>query len=172
MSLELGELEFYGPFLGGVVLHGAVDFLTPPKLLCYIPALVPLKGLQLKAGFILASLFHIASDTNAAVSIIIHVFLLVFEFLKAREGATAVMLGYMWMVHLPIMLYRTILSGEMASFAVISTSIAVGSYQGTALLNRLHLLKHDKKEKTIKIVLPPLAQRIVICHVVANLPLT
>lgn len=170
MSLHLGELGVYGPLLGGIALHGVVDCLTLTRVLCYLPALIPVEGLTLKTGFFVASVVHIASDVSVVISTLVHLVIAMFALLEAREGATAVMVSYMWMVHMPIMLYRAAVAGELLSFAVISISIVAGTCHSTALLRRLHMLEHDEEDaKTLHIVLPPLVQRVVVCHVVAKL---
>jgi hypothetical protein len=169
MALDLGELDFYGPMAGGVALHGLVDCLSPTRLLCYVPALIPMEGPPLSMGFLAASLVHVAADANFLVSVLIHTFIAMFVFLDAREGATAILLGYMWVVHMPLMLWRAVVSGRFLAAAVIALSVAAGTYGSIPLLTHLHMIKHDKEQKSIRLVIPPMAQRVVICHVVANL---
>ena len=163
-----GALEFYGPLAGGVALHGLVDCLTPTRLLCYLPALIPLEGTPLSVGFVAASFIHVSADLSVLVSMIVHAMIGGFVFLEAREGATAILLSYMWLVHMPNA-YRAAAAGHALSFAVIALSIAFGAYGGTPLLTHLKMIEHDKEQKSIKLVIPPLAQRVVVCHVVANL---
>jgi hypothetical protein len=169
MALDLGEIEFYAPMAGGVALHGLADCLHPMRMLCYAPALIPVEGNQLSAGFVVASLLHLSMDASALVSIIIHALIGMFLFLEAREGATAILLGYMWVVHMPLVLWRAITSQSNMTALVTALSIAVGTYGGTPLLTRLNMIKHDKEQKSIRLVIPPMAQRVVICHVAANL---
>ena len=168
-ALNLGDLEFYGPLASGVALHGLVDCISKSRLLCYIPALVPFEGAWLSGVFVTASLVHFSADVSVLVSVLIHSMIAMFALLDAREGATAILLGYMWIVHMPLMLFRAFVAGQYLAFAVILLSISAGAYGGTSLLTRLHLIDHQNEEKTTQLVLPPMAQRLVICHVVANL---
>jgi hypothetical protein len=172
MALVLGELQslqFHGPLVAGIALHGLVDILTPARLLCYAPALVPMEGPVLQIGFLAASVVHVAEDINTVACTLIHLTIAVLVAFEARALATAVMVSYMYIIHLPVMLYQTAVSGRTLSFAVITASIAIGAYQGTSLLRRLDMIEHDKGGKTTKVVISPLAQRVVVCHVVANI---
>jgi hypothetical protein len=169
MSLSLGEVESYGPLVAGIALHGLVDVLTPVKLLCYVTVVIPIKGRLLQALFIASSVVHLAADLNTIFSILVHTIVVLLAYFDAREGATAFMVSYMYIVHMPTMLYRAAMAGEALSLVLIAASILAGAQQGTTLLARFHMMQHDNHSKTVTVVLPPLVQRIVVCHVVANI---
>ena len=174
MALNLGEISFYGQVVGGVALHGLVDCLSPKRLLCYVPVLLPFEGYKLKVIFVAASVVHIAHDVSTMVSVLLHSIVAAFIFREERKWATAVMLGYMWLIHMPVMIYRAALAGQALSSVAITVSVVIGAHRGTMLLRSIHMIEEAKEEKnngrkTTHVVIPPLAQRVVVCHVVANL---
>lgn len=172
MALNLGTLKFYGPLVGGVLLHGLVDCTNLKKLMYYTLATIPIHGVLLNSTFFVASFVHIATDTNKTASAFVHATIAASTFFDAREIGTSVMLLYMWSVHMPLMLYHSTIKKDNLSFAVIFASILIGSYKGSFLLNKLKMIKdvdYNSVNRSARILIPPTAQRIVICHVLANL---
>jgi hypothetical protein len=169
MSLDLGSLEFYAPYVAGIALHGIVDILIPLRILCYAPALLPLQGPLMKAAFFGASVVHLSYDVHPFVSVALHALIALFTFFGALNAATVLMIFYLCAVHIPLLVVKALYWKLYLSAFSILASVIIGAWQGLSLLYQLKLLEHDKDGKAIRLVLPPLAQRIVVCHVVANL---
>lgn len=172
MALDLGTLKFYDPLVGGVLLHGLVDCINLKKLMFYILATIPIHGVLLNSAFFISSFIHIATDTNKTASVLLHATIAASTFCDAREIGTSIMLLYMWSVHMPLMLYHSTINKDNLSFVVIITSILIGSYKGSFLLKKLKMINdvdYNRVNRSARIIIPPTAQKIVICHVLANL---
>lgn len=169
MSIDLGELEFYAPYVAGIALHGIVDILLPLRILCYAPALLPVEGRPTQAAFFAASVVHLSHDVHYSVSLMLHAVIALFCFLGALDAALVLMVFYLCAIHIPLLICKALYWGFYLSALTIAISVVVGALQGPLLLHRLNMLRHDKERKSVHLVLPPLAQRIVVCHVVANL---
>lgn len=165
MALLLGPLEHIQPIIAAVTMHGLVDVTVPYRIPVYALAAVPLEGKALNAVFLFASINHIATDLGTITSFIFHLVLVAYGALRVYDAAMSILIAYMTMVHLPLLLIRH--SGLHR--LVLVAALVAGARGGHQLLERLGMVEDNKERKTRLLVLPPLAQRIVVCHAVASL---
>jgi len=171
MTLNLGHVHGSSVnLIAGVALHGLVDVLSPARVVLYASVLVPLEGRWLQAAFFVSSFVHIGADTRLVISLLIHISIAACFFAQRREVGTAVMTYYMWTVHMPLLVARAVLLHHYISAVLVTLVVACGAYSGAHLLRRLGLVVDDDGVCHVRthVVLPSLAQRIVVCHVVAD----
>ena len=165
MALLLGPLEQVQPIVAAIAMHGIVDVTVPFRIPVYVLAAVPLEGRPLHAIFLIASINHLATDLGMIVSVIFHFVLGAYGALRVYDAAMSILMAYMMIVHLPLLLLR---HSGMHRLVLVAALVA-GARGGHRLLERLGMVKDDKERKTMLLVLPPLAQRIVVCHAIACL---
>ena len=161
----LGPLEHVQPIIAAIAMHGLVDVTVPHRIPVYALAAIPLQGKGLSGIFLFASINHLSNDLNIVISIIFHLVLILYGAMNAYDAAMAILMTYMAIVHLPLLFLRH----DGAHRLVLVAALVAGACGGHQLLERLGMVEDNKERKTRMLVLPPLAQRIVVCHAVACL---
>lgn len=162
--MDLGVLNGFERLVSAVALHGLVDLLFPGRLLWYGLVFVPLRGRILEVLFLLASVVHFSQDVSAFVGVALVALALVLGYFGSPEASTALISTYLLFFHTPILVYHLAMRGEATSAVFLVLTVLFGLLESDAVLTLARLRSRDGE----RMELPPVAQRVVICHVLAT----
>jgi hypothetical protein len=139
------------------VAHGAVDAARPPEqLLLYGLALLPIPGPVCTSGFAVASLLHFAADLGMPFSIGLHTVVYAVA-TTSFARAMAVMLSYMTYIHIPLLVLKLCLTGQVPALVCLGYAALACVAKGIPFVDSNGEYTFGHKQ-----------QLLVVCHVILS----
>ena len=151
-----------------VALHGVVDLAYPATLFAYAGVLLPSRpefSTHDSLLFAVASVIHFARDSSMTESLLLHLLLVVTARFLSVRWAMMLMYAHFLLVHLPKIWFQAFeeprpVEAVLLVVAFLTAILFPGTVCRTAL---------DADLETQSFVLSFRLQRVVVCHVVANI---
>lgn len=148
-----------------VVAHGVTDFAYMPQiLLVYSLLLLPRWSTVDMLAFLTASVVHFARDVGWAGSLGLHALIGVFEFQNSRVASIALLMTYMYVLHIPHVI-STASTTEL--LILIPVMICLVCFPKQTLLSFTTTVTRPTDGQSL-ILFTELHQRIITCHVLAR----
>ena len=170
-SIVVSELRLplLSPRVAAVVaLHGVVDFAHPKTLFTYAAVLLPTRpafSTHDSLLFAAASVIHFARDSSFSESLLLHTLLVVMARFVSVRWAMAIMYANFLLVHIPKLWFQAFEEPRPGEAVLLVLAfLAAMVFPRTVCRTAL-----DADLEDGSFLLSFRLQRIVVCHVVANL---